>query len=269
MSDLLIPRGKLWYPGRREQRRGWKSASGGGGGSVTILPYNPLIMSYSPTLWWQLDEPSGLVAADSSGNGNVGVYSATGVTYGVPGPITGHTGVTLDGAAGAITSAYVQSSSDAMSIICWYNGLPASWAPILCGTDFPFSSGLGFCFAIGTLSAQQLFQGVCDYTSLVAGGTYSGTQGCYVSNDVNWHMVAMTASKNYPQGEIAYLDGVPVGANNSRLSGGHILTPSTNTFQVGKPYGAGSYWPKSAAQAILWDGVCLTATQIDAIWAAA
>ncbi len=245
-----------------------KELSGAGGGSSAPLPYGPQLLSYNPSLWWKLDESSGTTAADSSGNGNDGTYSGTGITYGVSGPIAGETAVTLDGIAGAVTSAYVQTSTVAVTVITWFKTLPSSWVPSLVATDAPQSSGAGLAMWLGTLGGTGvLWQPYCDYSALIAGGQYQATYGVAPPNDTNWHMLAMTCSSVALQGEVAYLDGLPVGGNNSRSP--VALTPSSNTLQVGKPYGVASYFAGSVAQVALWDGVALSATQIANLWAVA
>lgn len=42
-----------------------------------VLPLADTILSYSPYAYWKLDEASGTVAADSSGNGHDGIYEGT------------------------------------------------------------------------------------------------------------------------------------------------------------------------------------------------
>jgi len=61
----------------------------------------------APLVDWRLDEPQGTTAYDSSGNGNVGADSATGITYSAPGPLAcdpEDTAVSLDGASGEVTA---------------------------------------------------------------------------------------------------------------------------------------------------------------------
>jgi hypothetical protein len=260
---------ELWTPGNRHERRYWKSASGGGG-AAALPSYHDQIISYGATLWWKLNELAGPTAVDSSGNGNNGAYAGSGVTYGIAGPIPGETAVTLDGTAGAVTSSYVQVSTVAVSLIVWWQNLPTIWAPFLAGTDWPYSSGDGISLVLGTLGGTgTLLQSITDYTALIAGGAYGATHGSLMPNDANWHMLAATAYENpHLTAEVVYLDGLPVGANNTR-PGGTALVPSTNTFQVGKPYGAGSYYPGNVAEVALFDGVALTPAQVANLWAAA
>lgn len=50
--------------------------------TTAATSYNALIASLHPSLWLKLNESSGTVAADSSGNGFNGTYSSSGVTLG-------------------------------------------------------------------------------------------------------------------------------------------------------------------------------------------
>ena len=64
-----------------------------------VPSYAQRVLADYPTGYWRLGEPSGLSAADSSGNAHAGTISG-GVTLGVAGTIAGDTGATFDGAAG-------------------------------------------------------------------------------------------------------------------------------------------------------------------------
>lgn len=55
--------------------------------------YNDLVAALNPTLWWRLEETSGAVAADSSGNGLNGVLAGGDFSsYSAP-PVAGYAGV--------------------------------------------------------------------------------------------------------------------------------------------------------------------------------
>lgn len=63
--------------------------------------YNAVVEALSPALFWPLDESSGSVAIDASGNGRNGTYNAP-VTLGAAGLLTdGETAISVDDATGA------------------------------------------------------------------------------------------------------------------------------------------------------------------------
>ncbi len=60
--------------------------------SESAIPaYLSAVLTDLPSGYWRLGEGSGVVAVDSSGNGRNGTYSATGVTLGQTGLLTGDT----------------------------------------------------------------------------------------------------------------------------------------------------------------------------------
>jgi hypothetical protein len=59
------------------------------------MSYLSTILGDNPTAYWRLDETSGLVAHDSSGNGYNATLPASGITYGQPGAIVGDTDTSM------------------------------------------------------------------------------------------------------------------------------------------------------------------------------
>src|ERR1700722_3833885 len=56
--------------------------------SASAVPsYKASVLSDDPSNYYRLDETGGTTAADSSGNGNNGTYSASGISYGVSGAL--------------------------------------------------------------------------------------------------------------------------------------------------------------------------------------
>lgn len=70
-------------------------------------PYSTAILAHSPALYWRLGESSGTTAADASGNGRTGTYTAA-ITLGSTSLVTGdaNTAVTMTGAGHRLTRAY-------------------------------------------------------------------------------------------------------------------------------------------------------------------
>src|SRR5205807_1053599 len=75
-----------------------------GRGLVSGATYSQTILADGPSIYWRLGEASGSTAADTSGHGNTGAYSASGVTYGVAGAPLGDsdTAVSLSGGGNVI-----------------------------------------------------------------------------------------------------------------------------------------------------------------------
>ncbi len=57
-------------------------------GTTTVPSYSAHVLGLHPSAYYRLAETSGTTAADASGNGVTGTYATSGVTYGVPGPLT-------------------------------------------------------------------------------------------------------------------------------------------------------------------------------------
>lgn len=146
---------------------------------------------------YRLDEASGTVATDSSGNGNHGVYTGAGVTLAQPGICAGSTSVEFDGATGHVaipSSPSLDSLASNLTVAAWINvdvlqlmrvfgnqrlgGAGGSWA------FGPWNAAGGLRFT--TLGVQDYDQS----SSLTAG---------------NWHHVAVTFSAGF-QARF-YLDG--------------------------------------------------------------
>jgi len=65
--------------------------------------YSRAVLADKPVLYYRLDERSGQTLCDSSKSRNNGVYSASGITYGVRGPLaSGDKAIAASGAAGVV-----------------------------------------------------------------------------------------------------------------------------------------------------------------------
>jgi len=88
------------------------------------LDYPTVVLADSPLAYWKLDETSGTVIADSSGNGrNLTVLSATNLTLGVASPLgSGGKGVRFNGLASGSTigssTALIPVTGD-LTLECW------------------------------------------------------------------------------------------------------------------------------------------------------
>ena len=165
---------------------------------------------------YRLDETSGTVAADSSGNGNDGVYTG-GVTLGQAGTCAGSTAVDFDG-----TTAYVEIPSSPgldgltsdFSVAAWVNldflGLMRVFANQRLG-------GAGGSWAFGPWDAA----GGLRFTTLGV-QDYNQPSGLTVGT---WHHIALVFDANF-QAEF-YLDGVSQGVVGG---GAPANNPNTGWF---------------------------------------
>ena len=250
-------------PSAQNDAPDWQVIAVGPGGTP-IGPskptYDQLMALYFPTVWYKMDESAGPSAVDSSGNGWTGTYAGSGVTYGIPGPIPGDTGVDLDGVAGGIVSSFVPGNAFGFSMVVWYKGLPAIWAPALASTNDVFHTGSGIALFAGTLSSVPTVEGdLHDSTSRrVAKAPGPPT-------DSKWHMIGWRAGGGVWDTKLNF-DGVPQSLGDDTDFLPNVV--SGNALQIGIPYGADSYYPGPVAQFAYWDGGFLSDEQFAALFAA-
>lgn len=107
------------------------------------LTYAETVLADSPALFWPMDETSGTVATDASGNGNHGTYS--GATLNQASLLPGDPGgsVSFDGVNDRITSLYQPAAAASRSFEGWSSGSPSG---AFCG----MSNGLPDFRAVGS-----------------------------------------------------------------------------------------------------------------------
>ena len=151
---------------------------------------------------YRLDETSGTMAEDSSGNGNHGTYTGAGVTLGQAGICGGSTAVDFDGATGHVaipSSPSLDALSSDFTVAAWIR-------PDVLGLMRVFANqrlgGAGGAWAFGPLNGTGGMRfttlGVQDYdqaSSLTAG---------------NWHHIALVFDASFRAS--FYLDGALQGA---------------------------------------------------------
>lgn len=126
-------------------------------GSSFAKPYQTIMSELSPTMWWKLDETSGLTAADSGASGITGTHSAaSAMTVGSAAIIKEGYSVTYASGGGSNPIAYTTAASHAafnVGSISWAwagwftpNHLPTSSAQIWLGRNSTKPN-----FAIGLL----------------------------------------------------------------------------------------------------------------------
>jgi hypothetical protein len=184
--------------------------------------YAQIILADSPVAYWPLDETSGTIAYDQSGNGFNGTY-AGGVSLGRPGLPNSTQAAFFDGISGNVTLNDVPlTSTTSVTIEGWVN--LTGWSStntghgslLKCGGNNGYGVGVG---ADGNSwdSAGNYLIGL--YEILSWNPAYPSTQ----VSITGWHHIVMTIEANSTSS--FYLDGILVGTNGN--SG--IYAPTTIT----------------------------------------
>ena len=164
--------------------------------------YTTAVLSDNPSLFWRLDESACCTAADSSGNGNTGTYSSSGITYSAPGALAN------DSDSAVIFSGIAAQVADTAAAV------PATGAPMT--VEFWFKAPSGY--STGNLDLYSSTNGeawICDASTFCHGdgGRYPLP---YAINDGAWHLFDVATGPNgSPYGDCkVFLDGAQVGDNN-------------------------------------------------------
>ena len=178
-------------------------------GRVSTVPtaptdtYGKAVYADDPELYWRLDDASGPTAADSSANGETGVYSG-GVSYRAPSTVTpSGTGIALDGSSGTVGSSQQYSNPTTYSEEAWFNTTTTHGGKII-----------GFGNAQSGNSSSYDRHVYLQNNGQLVFGTYTGQLNLATSpasyNDGKWHQVVATQGSD---GMNLYVDGVLVATN--------------------------------------------------------
>jgi hypothetical protein len=167
------------------------------------MTYQSVVLGDSPTLFWQLAEASGTVAADSTSNSHPGTYEGTISAYGVAGCPTGNNAVTLDGSTGYIALTTSVASSTIFSLEAWFKVANAygSGGSIVGFADSQTSTSGGAYDRMVYMTNT----GALEFGIYATGGIGTGAS---VYNDGNWHYVVVTFSSGVTNQSIIYVDTV-------------------------------------------------------------
>jgi hypothetical protein len=167
------------------------------------------------TFLYRLLDTSGPTAVDTSGNTQPGTYTASGITYGQPGPCPRDTAkaITLDGSAGSISGPATTATGPAtFTIELWFNTTTTRGGKLIGFGSVRTGSSGQYDRHIYMTDKGQVYFGV--YPNAVK--TISTTTAY---NDGRWHHVA--ASLSPTTGMALYLDDTPA-----------IRDPATTTAQA-------------------------------------
>ncbi|RKS77929.1 concanavalin A-like lectin/glucanase superfamily protein [Motilibacter peucedani] len=236
--------------------------------AVATLPaYSTAVLDDSPRLFWRLGDVRAPAAADSSPNLTGGVFSPTGVSYGVAGKGPGELAITTDGVSGLLSSSAAVPAPTAFSIEAWFRTTTTSGGKILGFGNR--QGGLDFNGNAAVSGSYDKHVYMTNNGRLVF-GVYTGSPQTITSassyNDGQWHHVVGTQGA---AGMALYVDDVRVGTNptttNQSFSG---------YWRVGGDNLAS--WPNVPTSAFFAGTIddpavyptALTAAQVDAHWRA-
>ncbi len=170
--------------------------------------YGEAVLNAGPSSYWPLDDASGNTASDESGNGDLGTYSAAGISYGVPSPVEAPSGqgVTLDGVTGQVVATQLITDPTTYSEQIWFKTTTTRGGYLM-----------GFGSSPGGASTSRDRQVWMSNGGQLNFGVYSGIQQVVRSaaayNDGQWHQVVATEGSD---GVNMYIDGALV-ANNTAV----------------------------------------------------
>ncbi len=231
------------------------------GGSPTTGPANTYVDVLFANLpaggsllrYYRLDEPSGTVANDVSGQGQNGTVSATGITYGVAGLLAGDTDACMtfsSASSGKITGPVtgMPTGNSPFSAHCWFKlaANPAANAVLL---------------YYGGTTSKQGFSVYVDTTGKlnadVLAGTGTITSAAAVSLNVAHHACVTWDGTTYT----LYLDGVSVGT-----SAPGALSVTASNLVVGDNTGT-NFWNGQMDEPCFYSG-SLSSAQVGALYSA-
>lgn len=219
--------------------------------------YDEVILADRPVGYWRLDETSGTIAHDSSGNGNNGTITG-GVTLGVQGPLAStDTAMAFDGSTGYISvpaSPYISPSSNALSVEAW---IKTTISGIIANQENAFEIaviGGQFQMALMTTNMNGAVPSAWFWfgpTTLVNDGVYHLLSAAYDGSDV----------RLYIDGQLSYTETNYTGPVQK------VTTPLGIACRGLGVSGPNSYFPGSLDEVAIY-GYALTAAQVAAHYAA-
>lgn len=200
------------------------------------------------------DEPSGTVAYDASTNANAGTISATGVTYGVAGSLTGDTDTAMTFAAASTGRILVNTTS-----------LPTGNPNLtfVCAVKIAAHPGANqsiFGFGLNTIALHNQLQVYIDSSGRVNTDTGGGTAVQSTALSLNtWHLVGVTWDGTTQR---LYIDGSAVGTPQTP---GALNITSVQACNFGCN-AAGSLFLSASVDEMLLYNAALSATSMTALY---
>jgi concanavalin A-like lectin/glucanase superfamily protein len=229
--------------------------------NLNNVDYDQTVSSYNPTAYWRLaDAVDSTIALDSSNNGHLGTV-VSGVTFGVPGPITGipaDTAALFNGSTGYITTYVAPPEAAAYGFIAAAN-IQATGADNSVQTIVSCQSNTGVDGI--SLAAQYNGSGALEAVEFNHGTGATIYQANWSTPTSGWHLFACTwdgSSNMY-----LYCDGNLVGSAFPTT-----FTPGTQDWIIGADKSSGTiehFFTNSIAQVAIFDTL-LTAPQVTELY---
>ena len=101
--------------------------------------YSAEVLADSPVVYLHLDETSGTLAADASGNGNTGTFTG-GFSLDGTGAMVGSASPSFDGSTGFVNLPGTWGGGSTVTVECWanLNGLTGTWQAMISSLDGTF-----------------------------------------------------------------------------------------------------------------------------------
>lgn len=209
---------------------------------MSIL-YSSLVLGSKPKAYYRLNESSGTVASDASGNSNTGTYTGVGVTYSVTGAVINdaNKAVTLNGTSGdmACPAAVDPSTFTALTIECWVklSTLTLSTSPALFANEVVGASHKGVVLFFNSTATALNFLLGNGTTATTCTGSFTFATGTWYHLAATWDGSTMTVYVNGVSKGTASFTG-PIASSTNNLTLGHnpggtdFFTGSVDEFAV-------------------------------------
>ncbi|MDQ6838192.1 MAG: hypothetical protein M3137_07660 [Actinomycetota bacterium] len=180
--------------------------------------YKSAVLADGPSVYFRLDESSGLTAADSSGKGHPGTYQA-GIGLGSTGALIGDSDAAIhtNGASVVASDTGLPSGASPVTVEFWERG------PQYNGVLFRYGSAFSVRSAPDPGGHDRLA-----FETATSGCCVAGAFTPYQISDGNWHQIAVT----YDGSQMSfYVDG--------QVIGGGVVGALATTLGAGLQFGAG------------------------------
>jgi Concanavalin A-like lectin/glucanases superfamily/Domain of unknown function (DUF1929) len=225
--------------------------------------YEQAVINSRPSIFWPLNDASGVVAHDASGNGVTGTYEY-GVTLSASSPVEGPAGkgITLNGRTNQVGASKSFTDPTSYTEALWFETTTKSGGFLLDFGDSP----TGLCTIhdrqVWMTDAGQLYFGTSP-ANAVTSVLHSST----AYNDGKWHEVVATQG---PDGMRLYVDGKLIGSNTTTAAGdttGYWRVGAENLDGWVSPP-AGNNFGGTVSDFSVYNTTELTAAQIASLYAA-
>ncbi len=244
--------------------------------------YSQAVLADSPVVYYPLNESTGTMLCDASGNVNDGSYASAGLTYGVAGPLASdpsQTAVLSDGSAsnliGAGPALSGLSGNQSFTLEGWFKG-PAAPNEVLVALGFVSGSsndGMAVWQTVGAPNTAcnngtDVFLALDEYG---ASNCWDATSAGVNLRDGSWHYLAIAYDASAGSNQLtAYADGQDLGAQTIGNQNSPPVNFSNTPVRVGN-WGdnvVNQDFAGDAAQVAVY-GTALSPERIDAHYQAA